>query len=95
MTALNMVQALNRALGEALSEDDSVVLLGQDIGLNGGVFRVTEGRSLPGWFLANGCQSMSMHVNGRHTGCAKTLETQRFRRFTNPGAGVRFPPPPL
>ena len=38
---MNMVGALNRALGEALAEDKSVVLLGQDIGLDEGVFRVT------------------------------------------------------
>ena len=38
-----MVDALNLALRHALAEDDSVVLLGEDIGTNGGVFRVTEG----------------------------------------------------
>lgn len=38
-----MVDALNLALKHALAEDDSVVLLGEDIGTNGGVFRVTEG----------------------------------------------------
>ena len=51
--------------------------------------------SLPGWFLANGCQPVSMPVNGCHIGCTKTLKTKRFGRFANPGAGVRFPPPPL
>lgn len=38
-----MVDALNLALRHALAEDDDVVLLGEDIGTNGGVFRVTEG----------------------------------------------------
>lgn len=38
-----MVQAINLALGEEMSKDERVVLLGQDIGVNGGVFRVTEG----------------------------------------------------
>lgn len=35
--------SLNQALGDALAEDDSVVLLGQDIGTLGGVFRITRG----------------------------------------------------
>ncbi|RJP36536.1 MAG: alpha-ketoacid dehydrogenase subunit beta [Phycisphaerales bacterium] len=42
MAQLNMVKALNLALREALAEDDRVVLLGQDIGQDEGVFRVTE-----------------------------------------------------
>ncbi|MHC5108710.1 MAG: alpha-ketoacid dehydrogenase subunit beta [Planctomycetota bacterium] len=41
MTKMNMVDALNRAMDEALEADDSVVLLGQDIGKDEGVFRVT------------------------------------------------------
>ena len=41
MALMNMVGALNRALDEALTEDKSVVLLGQDIGLDEGVFRIT------------------------------------------------------
>ena len=40
---LNMVQAINSTLDYALSKNDSVVLLGEDIGKDGGVFRVTEG----------------------------------------------------
>ena len=43
MAQLNLVKALNLALSESLRDDDGVVLLGQDIGLDGGVFRVTEG----------------------------------------------------
>ncbi len=41
MALMNMVNALNRAMDDALRTDDSVVLLGEDIGLNQGVFRVT------------------------------------------------------
>ncbi len=41
MAQMNMVAALNRALDDALRTDDDVVLLGQDIGLDEGVFRVT------------------------------------------------------
>jgi pyruvate dehydrogenase E1 component beta subunit len=36
-----MVQAVNRGLDDALRTDDKVVLLGQDIGVDEGVFRVT------------------------------------------------------
>ena len=43
MAQLNMVQAINQALGEEMARDDRVVLLGEDIGRDGGVFRVTEG----------------------------------------------------
>lgn len=42
MAQLNMVKALNLALRNALEGDDRVVLLGQDIGQDEGVFRVTE-----------------------------------------------------
>jgi pyruvate dehydrogenase E1 component beta subunit len=38
-----MVQAINLALARALADDDRVLLLGEDIGVNGGVFRATEG----------------------------------------------------
>jgi 2-oxoisovalerate dehydrogenase E1 component beta subunit len=40
---MNMVQAINDALRVALGRDERVVLLGEDIGKVGGVFRVTAG----------------------------------------------------
>jgi pyruvate dehydrogenase E1 component beta subunit len=43
MVEITMVSAVCQALDHALGEDDSVVLLGEDIGINGGVFRATEG----------------------------------------------------
>ena len=43
MPAMNMVQALNSAMDVMLARDPSVVLLGEDIGYFGGVFRVTDG----------------------------------------------------
>ncbi len=43
MAKLNMVQAINLALHQEMERDESVVALGQDIGVNGGVFRVTDG----------------------------------------------------
>jgi pyruvate dehydrogenase E1 component beta subunit len=43
MATMNMVQALNLALGEEMERDKDVVVLGEDVGKDGGVFRVTEG----------------------------------------------------
>jgi 2-oxoisovalerate dehydrogenase E1 component beta subunit len=43
MAAMNMIQALNSAMDIMLGRDPSVVLLGEDIGYFGGVFRATEG----------------------------------------------------
>ena len=39
---MTMIEALNSALSLELERDKRVVVLGQDIGANGGVFRVTE-----------------------------------------------------
>lgn len=43
MSVKNMVQALNSALDIKLTEDPMVVAYGEDVGVEGGVFRVTEG----------------------------------------------------
>ena len=43
MPQMNMVEAINLALQQEMEKDDRVILLGEDIGLNGGVFRVTDG----------------------------------------------------
>ena len=40
---LTMVEALNRALAEEMERDERVVVLGEDVGVDGGVFRVTKG----------------------------------------------------
>ena len=43
MANLTLVQAINLALIQEMENDDRVIVLGQDVGANGGVFRVTEG----------------------------------------------------
>ncbi|MDF3838339.1 alpha-ketoacid dehydrogenase subunit beta [Cupriavidus basilensis] len=43
MAEINLVEAVNQALAYALEHDPRVVLLGEDIGVNGGVFRATAG----------------------------------------------------
>ncbi len=40
---MNMVEALNTALDQNMAADDRVCVLGQDVGVDGGVFRVTKG----------------------------------------------------
>ena len=40
---MHMVAALNSALKHCMEEDDKVIVLGEDVGVDGGVFRVTEG----------------------------------------------------
>jgi len=42
MTKLNMVEAINLALREEMDRDNRVVVLGEDVGKEGGVFRVTD-----------------------------------------------------
>ncbi|MDE3723388.1 alpha-ketoacid dehydrogenase subunit beta [Nocardiopsis sp. N85] len=42
-TKLTMAQALNRALRDAMAEDDTVYVFGEDVGPLGGVFRITDG----------------------------------------------------
>ena len=43
MAKLNMVEAINLALREEMERDSRVVVLGEDVGKEGGVFRVTDG----------------------------------------------------
>ncbi len=43
MTTLTLAKSLNAGLRRALADDEKVVLIGEDIGTLGGVFRVTDG----------------------------------------------------
>jgi pyruvate dehydrogenase E1 component beta subunit len=43
MAEMNLAQAINAALDQALGGDERVVLFGEDVGTTGGVFRVTDG----------------------------------------------------
>ena len=42
MAKLNMVKALNQALFQEMERDADVLVLGEDVGVDGGVFRVTD-----------------------------------------------------
>jgi pyruvate dehydrogenase E1 component beta subunit len=43
MAEVTLIGAINMALARALEDDPDVVVLGEDIGINGGVFRATDG----------------------------------------------------
>jgi pyruvate dehydrogenase E1 component beta subunit len=43
MKIMTLVQAINDALDIKLAEDENIVIYGEDVGVEGGVFRVTEG----------------------------------------------------
>jgi pyruvate dehydrogenase E1 component beta subunit len=43
MAEINLVQAVNLALARAMDEDTNVLLLGEDVAAEGGVFRATDG----------------------------------------------------
>lgn len=40
---MTMIQAINNGMQTMLEEDESIIIMGEDIGKNGGVFRATEG----------------------------------------------------
>lgn len=43
MPMLNLIESVNQALAYELEHDENVVVFGEDVGANGGVFRATEG----------------------------------------------------
>jgi pyruvate dehydrogenase E1 component beta subunit len=43
MTEISLVEAINLALKRAMTDDPRVVVLGEDVGIDGGVFRATDG----------------------------------------------------
>jgi 2-oxoisovalerate dehydrogenase E1 component beta subunit len=43
MPEVTLVEAVNLALARAMEDDPGVVVLGEDVGINGGVFRATVG----------------------------------------------------
>lgn len=43
MPKMTMVEAINLALDQEMEKDDRVIVLGEDVGVDGGVFRITDG----------------------------------------------------
>ncbi|MBW3581671.1 MAG: alpha-ketoacid dehydrogenase subunit beta [Euryarchaeota archaeon] len=40
---MNVIEAINRAMDDEMLHDDTVLILGEDVGKDGGIFRVTDG----------------------------------------------------
>ena len=43
VSELSMLEAINETLHSEMARDERIVVLGEDVGRNGGVFRATEG----------------------------------------------------
>ncbi len=43
MTAITLIEAVNKAIAYEMDNDKNVVVFGEDVGINGGVFRATDG----------------------------------------------------
>src|SRR3546814_282463 len=43
MAQITLIEAVTQALAYEMAHDESVVVLGEDVGVNGGVFRATQG----------------------------------------------------
>jgi pyruvate dehydrogenase E1 component beta subunit len=43
MAEITMIQAINEAMRQEMERDERVIVLGEDVGKNGGVFRATDG----------------------------------------------------
>ena len=43
MATINLIEAVRQGLREEMARDERVILMGEDIGVHGGVFRTTDG----------------------------------------------------
>ncbi|MGD9324484.1 MAG: transketolase C-terminal domain-containing protein, partial [Desulfobacterales bacterium] len=100
---MTMVQALNLALQQEMEKDDRVIVLGEDVGVDGGVFRVTDGlidrfggeRVLDTPLAENGIVGMSigMAVYGLRPVCEiqfSGFSYQNFHQIENHAARLRW-----
>jgi pyruvate dehydrogenase E1 component beta subunit len=103
MAKMTMVQALNMALRQEMENDDGVIVLGEDVGLDGGVFRVTdalinqfgEDRVLDTPLAENAIVGMSigMAVYGLRPVCEiqfSGFSYQNFHQIENHAARLRW-----
>ena len=82
MTAVTMAKALNRALHDAMVDDERVVVFGQDVAALGGVFRITD--ELQGRFGEGRCFDTPL-AESAIVGCAVGAAidmSQRAARLT-------------
>ena len=71
MPMINLIEGITQAIAHELQHDSNVVVFGEDVGLNGGVFRATDGlqqrfgEKLPRYFLndalEHGCHHQKVH----------------------------------
>src|SRR5210317_125464 len=100
---MTMVQALNLALQQEMEKDDRVIVLGEDVGVDGGVFRVTDGlidrfgeeRVLDTPLAENGIVGMSigMAIYGLKPVCEiqfSGFSYQNFHQIENHAARLRW-----
>ena len=95
MPKMNMVQALNLALRQEMEKDDRVVALGEDVGRDGGVFRVTDGLidrfgDDPSNLATGEYEIAFINFKEGHKAKAKELFTALLARYDGPG-GAAFP----
>ncbi len=103
MAKMTMVQSLNLALRQEMEKDDSVIVLGEDVGVDGGVFRVTDGlidqfgdqRSLDTPLAESGIVGMSigMAVYGLKPVCEiqfSGFTYQNFHQIENHASRLRW-----
>jgi len=103
MAKMTMVQALNLALRQEMERDDGVIVLGEDVGVDGGVFRVTDGlidrfgeaRVLDTPLAENGIVGMSigMAVYGLKPVCeiqVSGFSYQNFHQIENHATRLRW-----
>ena len=98
MTEITFVEAINQALRRALTDDDRVVILGQDVATNGGVIaetvgqRLDQGRPVSGTRFANGFLYRDPHRNDIIAVHLFAAEPARKRLLGDGlGSGLRFP----
>jgi pyruvate dehydrogenase E1 component beta subunit len=103
MAKMTMVQALNLALRQEMEKDDRVIVLGEDVGRDGGVFRVTDGlfdlfgeqRSMD-TPLAESCivgMSIGMAIYGLRPVCEiqfSGFSYQNFHQIENHASRIRW-----
>ncbi|MCG6879349.1 MAG: alpha-ketoacid dehydrogenase subunit beta [Deltaproteobacteria bacterium] len=103
MAKMTMIQALNMALHQEMEKDDRVIVLGEDVGRDGGVFRATEGlidrfgdqRSLDTPLAESGIVGMSvgMAVYGLRPVCEiqfSGFSYHNFHQIENHAARLRW-----
>jgi pyruvate dehydrogenase E1 component beta subunit len=89
LTEVTLVQAINLALARAMEEDPTVIVLGEDVGRDGGVFRATDGLLTR---FGEGRVIDTPLAEGAIAGLSVGLAAQGFRRsprFSSPGSSTR------